>query len=62
MTEGRISGYFDAKYMTVLRLEQILHNFENQNFSFFFFEQVKDGSWNRGKSAHISWGKNTKIP
>ncbi len=25
--EVRISGYFDTKYMTVLRIEQILHNF-----------------------------------
>ncbi len=41
MKDARISGYFDTKYMTVLRIEQILHNFEDQNFANFFnLEQV----------------------
>ncbi len=36
-----ISGYFDTKYMTVLRIEQILHNFEDQKFAhFLYLEQV----------------------
>ena len=29
MRDGWISGYFDTKYMTALRIEQILHNFED---------------------------------
>ena len=41
MKDGRISGYFDTKYMTVLRIEQILHNFEDQKFANFLnLEQV----------------------
>ena len=32
MEDGRISGYFDTKYMTILPIEQILHNFEDQIF------------------------------
>ncbi len=35
MKDGRITGYFDTKYMTVLRIEQILHNFEDQKFANF---------------------------
>ncbi len=35
MKDTRISGYFDTKYMTVLRIEQILHNFEDQKFANF---------------------------
>ncbi len=27
MKDGQISGYFDAKYMTVLQIQQILQNF-----------------------------------
>ena len=39
--DTRISGYFDTKYMTVLRIEQILHNFEDQKIANFFnLEQV----------------------
>ena len=30
LKDGRISGYFDAKHMTVFRIEPILHNFEDQ--------------------------------
>ena len=42
MKDGRISGYFDIKYMTVLRIEQILHNFEGQKIANLFnLEQVK---------------------
>ncbi len=37
MKDGRISGYFDTNYMTVLQIEQILHNFEDH---FFNLEQV----------------------
>ena len=41
MKDGRISGYFDTKYMTVLQIEQILHNFEGQKIANFFnLEQV----------------------
>ncbi len=41
MKDGRKFGYFDTKYMTVLRIEQILHNFEDQKFvNFFNLEQV----------------------
>ena len=41
MKDARISGYFDTKYMTLLRIEQILHNFEDQKFANFFnLEQV----------------------
>ncbi len=36
MKDARISSYFDTKYMTVLRIEQILHNFESQKFTNFF--------------------------
>ena len=27
MIDGRISGYFDTKYMKVLQIEQTLHNY-----------------------------------
>ena len=41
LKEGRISGYFDTKYMTVLRIEQILHYFEDQkNANFLDLKQV----------------------
>ncbi len=41
MKDGRISGYFDTKFMTVLWREQIFHNFEDHKFAFFFnLEQV----------------------
>ena len=41
MKDARISGSFDTKYMTVLRIEDILHNFEDQQFANFFnHEQV----------------------
>ena len=41
MKDARISGYFDTKYMTVLRIEQILHNFEDQKLANFLnLEQV----------------------
>ena len=41
MKNARISGYFDTKYMTVLRIENKLHNFEDQKFANFFnLEQV----------------------
>ncbi len=36
MKNARISGYFDTKYMTLHRIEQILHNFEDQKFANFF--------------------------
>ena len=35
MKDARISGYIGTKYMTVLRIEQILHNFEDQKFANF---------------------------
>ena len=39
--DARISGYFDTKHVTVLRKEQILHNFKDQKFANFFnLEQV----------------------
>ena len=41
LKDARISGYFDTKYMTVFRIEQILHNFEDQKLANFFnLEQV----------------------
>ena len=41
MKHGRISCYFDTKYMTILRIEQILHNCEDQKIANFFnLEQV----------------------
>ena len=41
LKDGRISDYFDTKYVTVLRKEQILHNFVDQkNANFFNLEQV----------------------
>ena len=41
MKDARISGYFDTKYMTVLRIEQILYTFEDQKFANFInLEQV----------------------
>ena len=36
MKDVRISGNFDTKYMTVLRIEKILHNFGDQKFANFF--------------------------
>ena len=35
MKDAQIPGFFDTKYMTVLRIEQILHNFEDQKFADF---------------------------
>ncbi len=31
----QISGYFDTKYVTILRIEQILHKFEDQKLPIF---------------------------
>ena len=36
LKDARISGYFDAKYKTVLQIEPILHYFENQKIGNFF--------------------------
>ena len=36
MKDARISGYFDTNHMTVLRIEQILHNLEDQKIANFF--------------------------
>ena len=36
MKDGRIAGYFDTKYMTILRIERILHNFKDQKIANFF--------------------------
>ncbi len=36
MKDTRIPGYFDTKYITVLQIEQILHNFQGQQFANFF--------------------------
>ena len=39
--DGRISGYFDTKYVTVVQIEQILHNFNDQKIANIFnLEQV----------------------
>ena len=55
MKDARISCYFDTKCLTVLRIDQILDNFEDQIFANFFnLEQVKDGSWNPRVFAHLS--------
>ena len=35
LKDYRISCYFDTKYMTVLQIEKILHNFEDQKFANF---------------------------
>ncbi len=41
MKDARISGYFDTKYMTLLRIKQILHSLEGQKFANSFnLEQV----------------------
>ena len=32
MTDGRISGYFNTKYLAILQIEQILDNFDCQFF------------------------------
>ncbi len=40
MKDGRISGYFDALYMTVLQTEQLLRNFEDQQIAKNCLEQV----------------------
>ena len=38
---AQISGHFDTKFITVLRIEQILHNFEDRKFgNIFNSEQV----------------------
>ncbi len=36
LKDGLIPGYFGTKYMTVLQIEQILHNFEDQKIANFF--------------------------
>ncbi len=41
LKDGRISVYFDTKYMTICQIEQILHNFEDQKIvNFLNLEQV----------------------
>ena len=35
LKSGQISGYFGTKYTTVLQVEQILHNFEDQKVADF---------------------------
>ncbi len=35
MKQGRIPDYFDTKYVTVLHIEQIVHNFEDQKITNF---------------------------
>ncbi len=41
MKDAWISCYLDTKYLTVLKIEKILHNFEDQKFdSLFNLEQV----------------------
>ena len=41
MEDGRIPGYFDTKYVTVLRIERILHNFDDWKIgNFLALEQV----------------------
>ena len=41
MKDGRSTDYFDTNYMTILRIEQILHNFEDQKIAYSFnLEQV----------------------
>ncbi len=41
MKDDRIPGYFDTKYLTLLQIEQIWHNFEDQKLANFFnLEQV----------------------
>ncbi len=36
LKDARIFGYFDTKYMTVVQIEQISHNFEDQKTANFF--------------------------
>ncbi len=36
LEDGPISGYFDTKNMTVLQIEHIFHNFEDQKIAGFF--------------------------
>ncbi len=45
LKDGRISGYFDTKYMTVLQIEQILHSFEDWTIANFF--QPQTGQFSR---------------
>ena len=41
LKDGRISGYFDTKYVTVLQIEQILHISKEQKIANFLnLEQV----------------------
>ncbi len=41
LKDGQISGHFGTKYMAVLQIEQILHNFEEPKIANFFnLEQV----------------------
>ena len=41
LKDGRISGYFDTNYMTILQIEQILHGLKDQkSANFFNLEQV----------------------
>ena len=45
MKAARISGYSDTKHMTVLQIEQILHNFEDQKFALFFTFNMSIFAW-----------------
>ncbi len=41
MKDGQIAGYFDTKYMTILRIERILHNFKDQNIIYITRDQLE---------------------
>ncbi len=60
MKAARISGYFDTKYMTVLLIEQILHNFEDQKFANFFNLQQVD--FRMKHSSYILWHARLTLP
>ena len=36
MKDAQVSCYFGTKNITVLQIEQVLHNFEDQQFANFF--------------------------
>ncbi len=69
MKDCRISGYFDTKYITVLWIEQILHNYEDQKIANFLTSNRSIFMWHSSYnnylisivSAHYLFSKNVYI-
>ena len=56
MKDCQISGYLDTKYVTVLRIELILHNFEDSKIANFLTWNRSIFAWHSPHgSDHVDW-------